>query len=290
MALHAAWKGHLKISLVSLPVQAFTVAESARDADVTFNQLHDECKSRIRYKKVCPIHGEVPVSEIVSGYEYTKGEYVVMDRDELAEMALPGEKAIEVTTFVPPQSIAPEFYAGQAYFLIPDGKLGAHSYELIRRGLEGEEVVAVGEMVLSRKQKLVAIRATDEMLLMDVLHYENEVRLAKDYAPEVPHATAKAPELKLLRSLLEEMREEEFNPAAFRDDYTEKLRAAIEAKVRGREVVAPPSEEQPKVINLMDAIRKSLKTKSAPRPTARKTSRSASKKPARQPARKRKSG
>lgn len=289
MAQHAAWKGHLKISLVSLPVQAFTVAENPHESEVRFNQLHDECKSRIRYRKVCPIHGEVPASEIVSGYEYAKGEYVIMDRDELAGMALPGEKSIEVTTFVPPESIEPEFYAGQAYFLIPDGKLAAHSYELIRRGLQEAGVVAVGEMVVARKQKLVAVRGTDEMLLMDVLHYENEVRQAKDYAPEVPHATAKPAELKLLKSLLSEMKQEEFDPSAFRDDYTETLREAIEAKVRGREVVAPAAEEHPKVINLMDAIRKSLKSKSTPRAKVQKGARSGSKKPARS-AGKRRSG
>src|SRR5262249_45411308 len=141
----------------------------------------------------------------------------------------------------------------------------AHSYELIRRGLQEAGVVAVGEMVLSRKQKLVAVRGTDEILLMDVLHYENEVRKVEDYAPEVPHASAKAAELKLLKSLLDEMQQKEFDPSAFRDDYTEKLREAIEAKVAGEEVVVPQQEEQPKVINLMDAIRKSLKAKGTPR-------------------------
>ena len=289
MAAHAAWKGHLKISLVTLPVQAYTVAESSREQKVTFNQLHDVCKSRIRYKKTCPIHGEVPASEIVSGYEYAKGEYVLMERDELEEIALPGERSIQVETFVPLPSIDPEYYSGQAYFLVPDGTVGARSYELIRRGLQEGGLAAIGEVVISKRQKLAAVHATEDLLVMDVLHYHNEIRKAEDYAPQVPHATANAAELKLLRSLLEEMTEPEFDASRFRDDYSDNLREALDAKIAGREVVVPESKEPVEVISIMDALRKSLKTKSETHPRTAKKAQLPQKK-TRAPARRRKSG
>jgi DNA end-binding protein Ku len=268
MAQHAAWKGHLKISLVSLPVQAFSVAEHTKSSDITFNQLHAACHNRIEYKKVCPVHGEVSNNEIVSGYEYEKGKYVVIDRDEKAAVELKGEKAIEIASFVPTTAIDPVYFAGQSYFLVPDGKVGLKTYAFIRKGLADEGFLGLGEIVLAKKQRLVAIRATGEMLMMDLLSYENEVRKPDDYAPHLPSTTAAAPELKLLKSLFEEMSQDEFDPSAFRDDYSEKLKEVIETKLKGKDVVAPTAEAAPQVINLMDAIKRSLKKPPKPKPAS----------------------
>lgn len=273
MALHAAWKGHLRISLVSLPVQAFTTSAGSKSDDISFNQLHETCHNRIRYKKVCPIHGEVPSSEIVSGYEFQKGQYVVLDRDELDAVRIQGDKAIDVATFVPLTSIDPALYAGQAYYLVPDGKMAQKTYGLIRQGLADEGVSAIGEVVISRKQKLVSIRAAEDFLVMDCLYYEGELRDREEIpTPSASGGKTTAAELKLLKSLVEGMSQESFDPSAFREDYNERVREVIEAKIAGKEVTAVRESKEPDVINLMDAIKKSLKmTTPAPRAAGRKS-------------------
>src|ERR1700674_5406928 len=120
MAARSAWKGFLKLNLVTVPVKAFT-ATSSGGGEIHLNQLHSVCNSRIQYKKTCPIHGEVPSGEIVSGYEYTKGQYVVVDTDEISKLRSEDDKAITIDTFIAPTVIDPVYYTGKTYYLVPDG-------------------------------------------------------------------------------------------------------------------------------------------------------------------------
>src|SRR6266446_1515260 len=120
MAARSSWKGFLKLSLLSVPVKAYT-ATAGGGSEIHLNQIHAECNSRIQYKKVCPIHGEVKSDEIVSGYEYSKGQYVLIDTDELGKLRTEDDKAINIDTFINAEALDPIYYQGKTYYLIPDG-------------------------------------------------------------------------------------------------------------------------------------------------------------------------
>lgn len=263
MATHATWKGHLKISLASVPVQAFTAAAGTDSSEVNFNQLHKPCKNRIQYKKFCPIHGEVPASEIVSGYEYAKGQFIVIEKDELSSIAADLEKSLTIECFVPPDSIDPEYSAGQTYYLIPDGRVGQKPYSLINEALKQSNLHGIGEMVISRKQRLVRLRASDKLIVVDVLHYQGEVRPAVEFTVDVPAVAVAAQEVKLARSLIEQMQQPEFDATLYADDYSSRLRTLIGSKLKGNKV-AVPQASQPDVINFMEALQKSVKAVAVP--------------------------
>lgn len=258
MAAHASWKGHLKISLASVPVQAFTASAGTDSSEISFNQLHKPCKNRIQYKKFCPTHGEVPASEIVSGYEYAKGQYIVVEKNELADIASDLEKSLTIECFVPPGSITPEYSAGQTYYLIPDGRVGQKPYSLINEALRQSDLHGIGEMVIARKQRLVRLRAADNLIVVDVLHYQGEVRSAVEFTGDVPAVAVAAQEVKLAKSLIEQMQEPEFDVTKYADDYTTRLQTLIGAKLKGNKV-AVPQASQPDVINFMEALQRSVK-------------------------------
>ena len=170
-----AWKGYLQISLVTVPVRATPAAKSGTGSKISFNQLHEECHSRIRYKKTCPEHGEVPNDEIVLGYEYAKGQYVVVDPDEVAKLRPKSEeRGISVQTFAPSGSVNPLYLAGKDYFLTPDRNKGQQPYQLIRDVMAEANVEAVAKAVLSNKEQLVVIRPIDRLLVMSVLEYATD--------------------------------------------------------------------------------------------------------------------
>ena len=124
MAARSSWKGFLRLSLVSVPVKAYTAAASG-GGEIHLNQLHAECHSRIQYKKTCPLHGEVKAEEIVSGYEYSKGQYVIVDTDELSKLRTEDDKAIKVNAFIAPDDLDPIYQTGKTYYLVPDGPVAA---------------------------------------------------------------------------------------------------------------------------------------------------------------------
>ncbi len=146
MAPRSSWKGYLRLSLVSVPVQAFNAAESG-GGDIHLNQLHATCHNRIRYKKVCPVHGEVPNEEIVMGYEYAKGEYVIVDDAEVDKLRTEADRAINIDTFVPRDSIDPIYFNGRTYYLLPDGAMGVKPYAVLLKALNAEDRWAVGQGV-----------------------------------------------------------------------------------------------------------------------------------------------
>ncbi len=295
MARYSSWKGYLKISLVSVPVKAYTAASSA--ASISLNQLHKECNSRIQYKKTCPVHGEVASDQIVSGYEYAKGQYVIVDTDELEKLRTEKDRSINVNSFVPADKIDPIYQSGKNYYLLPDGPVGQKAYQLIHQAMLEKEVQAVAQVVISKKEELVVVRPIEELLVMTVLNYANEIKEPQSFLDELVKTESSKQELQLTEQLIGALTVEKFELAQFHDLYTEKLTQLIEAKVEGKEIVAPPAGEEPRVINLMDAIQQSLK-KTKPAAQAEKPARkpAASKKTRepevekKAPARKRKSG
>jgi DNA end-binding protein Ku len=267
MAAHAYWKGYLKISLVSLPVKAYT-ASSEASRGIQFHQLHDKCHSRIKHVKTCPIHGEVTNDEIVSGYEFAKDQYVVVDPDELEALRVAGDKSITVDTFIRPDQLDPLYESGRAYYLLPDGAVGQKPYALIHRVMQEEAMQAIGRVVLSGREQLVLLRPAGRLLAMATLRYASQLKQPGSFEDELTDEQASPPEVQLTKQLVEALASEEFDFSKYRDTHTEKLTEIIQAKVRGEELVAPPAEAQPAVINLMEALKASVQQIKPPRPKA----------------------
>jgi DNA end-binding protein Ku len=258
MARYSSWKGYLRISLVALPVKAYTVS-SGSGSRISLNQLHAACHSRIQYKKTCPVHGEVPNDEIVSGYEYTKGQYVVIDTDELEKLRTENDRSINVRTFVTADTLDPIYHSGKNYYLVPDGPVGQKPYHLIHDAMVERGVHAVAQVVISKKEELVLVRPVDRLLSMTVLNFASEVKEPASFFDELVESESSKQELQLTNQLIGALTTDKFELSQYHDVYTEKLTQLIEAKVEGKEIVAPPAGEEPHVINLMDAIKASMK-------------------------------
>jgi DNA end-binding protein Ku len=292
MAARSSWKGFLQLSLVSIPVKAYT-ATNTGSTEISLNQLHAACHSRIRYQRTCPLHGEVGNDEIVMGYEYSKGQYVVIDTDELDKLRTEGDKAINVDTFIPAGEIDPIYLTGKTYYLTPDGSAGQKGYALLRQSLEDDNLYGVARVVLHGKEQLVALRAVGKLISLMVLSYEPQVKKPSAFEDELVQPEFSAEELKLTKTLIDATTSTEFDLSKYKDVYTEKLTKLIELKVEGKEVVAAP-EEPHQVINLMDALRASVERASsgkAPAKAAKAPKKMAASEPERKTAgRKRKSG
>jgi DNA end-binding protein Ku len=252
----SSWKGYLKLSLVSVPVRGYTA--NVATSEIRLNQLHAECHSRIRYAKTCPVHGEVPKEEIVSGYEYAKGEYVIVEPDELAKLKGDRERAVTIDAVLSQNTIDPIYFTDKTYYLTPDGAVGQKPFALIQRCMADEELQAVGRVVLFGREELVLVRPVDKLLAMTALKYESEVAHAETLREDLDETALEREELTLTKRLLEAFEKPKFSLATYKDHYVEELRMLIEAKVQGKEIVAPPEREEPHVINLMDALKKSV--------------------------------
>jgi len=260
MAIRSTWKGYLKVSLVSVPLRAYTAASGSDGRAIALNQLHAPCKSRIQYKKTCPIHGEVTQDEIVSGYEYAKGQYAVIDPDEIDKLRSESDKSINIDSFVKAGEVDPLYYSGQTYYLLPDGPIGQKPYALIQQSMLDDELHGVGTVVLSNRERLVLLRPIENLIAMTVLQHESQVKkpdLFRDEVVDIGQPSKQ--ELKLTKQLLEALIQPDFDLAAYKDTYVEKLSELIEAKVEGKELVSPQATREPQIINLMDALKESVK-------------------------------
>src|SRR6185436_5718952 len=152
MAARSSWKGFLKLSLVSIPVKAYTASASG-GTEIRLNQLHAECNSRINYKKTCPIHGEIPNDQIVSGYEYSKGQYVIIDTDELDKLRNEDDKAININTFIEPDTLDQMYASGKCYYLVPDGPVAQKPYTVLHQGMEEMGRYGVAKIVMHGKEQ-----------------------------------------------------------------------------------------------------------------------------------------
>lgn len=269
MAPRATWKGFIKLSLVSVPVKAYT-AHSSEAGEVRLNQLHNECHSRIKYKKSCPIHGDIPNDEIVSGYEYAKDQYVVIDTEEISKLRTEDDKAINIREFILPDALDPLYYSDKTYYLVPDGPVGQRPYGVLHKGLVEQDRFGIATVVMHGKEQTVVLRPIDNLLTMTPLVYEDKVTKPSTFEDEVVKVDASADEVKLIKMLIDASTAKQFDFSKYKDIYQEKLTELIQAKVEGRELVAAPAQEHAHVINLMDALKQSVQNlqvqEEAPKP------------------------
>ena len=255
MAARPTWKGFLKVSLVNIPVRVFPATDSA--ATVSFNQLHRECRTRIQQKRWCPnCDKEVPLSDIVKGYEFEKGRYVVMDEEDLAKVRPESTRIINLVQFTEVDEIDP-VYVERPYYLAPDGPMAKEAFAVIREGMKGK--AGIGKLALYGREYLVAVQPRAKGLIMFTLRTAREIRSmdAIDELEGVPDKV-KPDEIKLAKQVIDTF-EAPLDLREYRDEYQEELRKVIDKKIAGEEIVEPAEEAAPtKVVDLMDALRKSL--------------------------------
>jgi DNA end-binding protein Ku len=259
MAARATWRGFLKVSLVNIPIKVFPASESG--ATLSFNQLHGECRTRIQQKRWCPhCEREVPQSEIVKGYEFEKGRYVVLSEEDIEKVRPESTRVIDLVQFGDQSAIDPMF-VDRTYYLAPDGPMAAEAYSVMREGMQGK--IGVGKLALYGREYLVAVRPLKQGIVMHTLHHAAEVRNIESIEGlDTLAVTPKPDEVKLARQVIG-MFEAPLDLSTFHDEYREGLRKIIDAKIAGEEIVAPAIEAPPKVVNLMEALKKSLDTVSS---------------------------
>jgi DNA end-binding protein Ku len=253
----ASWRGMMQFGLVTIPVQAINARRSA-DGDVHFHQLHDECHSRIKYVKTCPIHGEVSNDEIVSGYEIRKGTYVEIDPDELDELRTEKEKALTIDAFVDPGDVDPLYFDGRMYYVVPNGAEAVQPFSVFLKALERRGKVGVGQIVMSGKQQVLLLRPYENVMHMAFLNYADEIQRPDKVAVELPRRTGADKTLKLAEQLIDGWTDDSFDLSQYVDVYQDEVKQLINAKAKGKELVRPPEAEEPEVLNLVDALRRSV--------------------------------
>jgi DNA end-binding protein Ku len=259
MAARPTWKGYLKISLVNIPIKVFPATDAG--ATLSFNQLHAECQTRIQQKRWCPhCQREVPNTDIVKGYEFEKGRYVIVNDEDIEKVRVESTRVINLERFTEDTAIDP-IYLERPYYLAPDGPVANEAFAVIRDGMKGK--AGIGKVALYGREYLVKVQPRERGLIMYTLRHANEIRSmeAIDELGDMP-ARIKPEEVRLAQQVIGTF-EGDVDFQSYRDDYQVGLREIIDAKIEGREIVTQEVEAPPKVVNLMEALRKSLDSISA---------------------------
>ena len=274
MAPRAFWTGHLRLSLVNIPVKLYpaTTAERA----IAFHQIHEPSGKRIRYQKVAPGIGPVENEEITKGYEYEKGKYVLLDQKEIDELKLDSKQTIELARFVDEDAIDDRYFE-TPYYLLPDGEMADEGYTILQKALKDTKKIGVGQFILRGRGNIVAIKPFGKGLMLEVLRHANEVRAAEPIFKEIAEVKVDKEALDLAKELVKR-KSGKFEPEQFKDEYAEAVWELIHAKIENRApeiITAEPGGA--KVINIMDALKKSVQqgkgttaSKTAKRGTATK--------------------
>jgi DNA end-binding protein Ku len=259
MSAHSIGTATLSFGLVSVPVKMFSTGETA--AAISFHLLHAKDKARLKQQYICTKDGEkVEREEMVKGREISKGQYVVFTKDELKALEEKGNNTIEVQQFVPAEQVD-RVYLERCYFLGPD-KGGERAYRLLSAALKQTGRVAVGQYAARGKQYLISVRPMGDGLVMEQLRYADEVRSIAEVP--IPKADLKKPELQLAVQIIEQAASDKFQPEQYEDNVRKRVLEQIERKVAGQEITEEPTEEpKAKILDLMEALKASVKDKSA---------------------------
>lgn len=251
---HAIWTGAINFGLVTIPVKLFT---AVRSNDLSFNMLHAKDEGRIKYERVCSVDGKnVPWDEIVKGYEYEKGDYVILTDEDFKKVNPEATQTVDIMEFVELDQINPMYFE-KPYYLEPS-KQGRHAYALLREALEKSGKVAIARVVIRTKEQIAAVKPIGDALVLEIMHWAEE--LVDQSTLDLP-SEAKLPEseLKMAKMLIDTMSVDKFEPEKFKNTYHDELMAMIEARAAGKELPKPKkAPARPKVVNLMDVLAQSL--------------------------------
>ncbi len=267
MAPRAYWKGYLKLSLVSCPIALYP-ATSEREK-ISFHQLNKETGHRIRYRKVDAETGdEVEQAAIIKGFEVNKGEYVELNPEELEAVAIESKRTIEIDEFVPKSDID-EIYMRDPYFIVPDGEVGQQAFAVIREAIRKEGMVALGKVVFTSREHIIALEARDKGMMGITLRYPYEVRDQNEYFDGIENEKVPKDMLDLAIHIVES-KKGKFEPQKFEDQYEDALRDLIRKKQKGEKIERPKEPQRLNVVNLMDALKRSVAADKGARPPAKK--------------------
>lgn len=291
MAARAYWRGQIRLALVSIPVEIFSATKSG--ASVAFRQIHEPSGKPIRYEKTVAGIGAIDPDDIVKGYEVSKGNYVLLDNDEIEAVKLESKKTLELVQFVDAGEIDVLYYE-KPYFVVPADDLAEEAYIVLREALRKAKKVALGQLAMRGREYIVSLKPCGRGLVLETLRYADEVNRAQGYFRDIPDDKPDDDLLDLANSLIDK-KTKPFDPAKFTDHYTDAVKELVarKQKAKGRKIVAEEEEARPagsNVVDLMAALKKSLekpgaKPAAAKKPPAKKP---AAKKPAaKAPARKR---
>lgn len=260
MAVRPSWEGHLRLSLVTCPVALYAATTEAET--IRFNLINPETNNRVKMKTVDAVTGdELARGDLVKGFEIAKGEYVLLDKEDFESVKLESTRTIDIEKFVPQASID-RLYWDTPYHLVPGGKTGIEAFAVIREAMEHKKTVAIGRLVLGTRERICAIEIEDNGLVLTTLRTAAEVRAMDQIpSPELPKADKRM--LEIAEKIIDQQAGD-FDPSEFDDRYEDALRALIEEKKKGHKPVRPakPANDD-KVIDLMEALRNSLKGKGA---------------------------
>ena len=259
MAARPIWRGQIRLALVSIPVELYPATKSG--AQIQFHQIHEPSGKRIRYEKVVPGIGAVDKDEIVKGYEVEKGQYVLLDPEEIESVKLESRKTLDLVRFVDDKDIDATYF-DKPYYLVPADDLAEEAYVVLREALSAAKKVGVGQLAMRGQEYMVALKPCGRGILLETLRYADEVHKASTFFREIGDQKAD-PDLLDMASMLIEKKAGEFDPKEFHNRYVDALHELIAKKQRskGKKIIEQPDEAPPKgsnVIDLMAALKKSL--------------------------------
>ncbi|HYF38592.1 MAG TPA: Ku protein [Gemmatimonadales bacterium] len=270
----AIWSGSISFGMVSIPVKLFGATESK---DISFNLLHATCGTRLQQRRWCPTDEvDVPWNETARGYEYAKGQYVVLTEEDFERLPLPSKHTIDLSAFVEEKEIDPVFYE-RSYYLEP-AERAEKPYALLLKALEQRKLTAVATITIRKKEQLCAIRAHEGTIMLETLYYPDEIRTERGM--NLSNVKVSDRELEMAFTLIDIFRKP-FDPSEYQDHYREALAELIEAKLEGKEVVTAPAARESRVLDLADALKRSVEAAkkdaatAKPKPPARARTRAA---------------
>jgi DNA end-binding protein Ku len=257
----SVWKGHLTFGLVSLPIRLFS---AARSETISFNLLHKEDHSRIKQITYCQTEDKpVPRSELVKGYEYEKDHYVEIDDEDIKNVAPKTAKVMEILEFVKAEQVDP-VYLESSYYVAPD-EGGEKPYALLFQALRESKYYALAKVAMHNRENIIILRPGSKGILLHTMYYQDEIRQVEEFRTDT--SMVKDKELEMAKMLISSL-EADFEPQKYHDTYRDNLRQMIEAKIEGKKVVATPATHVAPVIDIMEALKKSLAEKRKPAQTA----------------------
>ena len=254
MATRPTWQGYLRLSLVSCPVALYTATASG--SEVRFNMLHNATHNRIKMIPTDPETGPVDRSDIVKGYEIEKGRYVVVTDEEIKSVRLETTRTLDIERFVDESDID-RLYWNEPYYLVPDGDMAVEAFTVIREAMTAAGQVALGRLVMHQRERLMALEPRDRGIVAFTLRSNREVKTAGEFFDRIPEQKPN-PQMVDIATRIIEQQEGPFDPSQFNDRYEDALRTLIKAKEKGSTVTAPAEPKEAEVIDLMEALRRSL--------------------------------